>query len=260
VAVAAGDLVRAERQRRGLSLRDLAAKAGISISSLATLEVGRATSVETYARISTALGLRLEMTLTDPRRRSSRADESDVVHAAMGDAEARHLRSHGFEVRLDVPYQHYQFAGRGDLVACHFERRALLHLENRTRFPDVQQTFGSYNAKRAYLADDVATCLGLRGSWRSQTHVMVALWSAEVLHTLRLRTASFEAVCPDTPDSFAGWWMGTPPTAGASSSLVVFDPDPGPPSTRRRRFAGLAEALRADPRYRDYADAARALR
>jgi transcriptional regulator with XRE-family HTH domain len=252
--------VRDERRRRHLTLADLAARAGTSRSATAEVESGGAASLETYARLATALGLRFDAAFTDPRRRTVPLDGADLVHAAMGEAEARQLRSLGFEVGLDVPYQHYQFAGRGDVVAWHRERRALLHLENRTRFPDLQQAFGSYNAKRAYLAADVAARIGLIGGWRSQTHVVVALWSAEVLHTLRLRTASFEAVCPDPPDAFEDWWSGEPPTRGSSSSLVVFDPDPGPPASRRRRFTGLQDAIRADPRYRDYADAAQALR
>jgi len=257
--VAAGDLVRAERSRRKLTLRELAGHAGVSAAVIAHIESGHPASLETYARLSTALGLRLELGLVDPRRRTGPSREADLVHAAMGDAEARHLRAHGFDVGLDVPYQHYQFAGRADLLAWDRERRTLLHVENRTRFPNLQEAFGSYNAKRAYLAADVAERIGLGGGWRSETHVIAAFWSSEVLHSLRLRTASFEAVCPDPVDAFAAWWSGEPPALGQASCLVVFDPDPGP-GGRRRRFIGLAEAMRAEPRYRDYAAAARALR
>src|SRR3990172_4051022 len=221
---------------------------------------GAPRSLETYARLATALEMRLELGLVDPRRRTGPSREADLVHAAMGDAEARLLRSLGFDVGLDVPYQHYQFAGRADLLACDRERRSLLHVENRTRFPNLQEAFGSYNAKRAYLATDVAERIGLGGGWRSETHVIAPLWSSEVLHSLRLRTASFEAVCPDPPNAFAAWWSGEPPAQSRASCLVVLDPDPGGPAARRRRFIGLAEALRAEPRYRDYAAAAQALR
>ena len=260
VSVAAGDLIRAERSRRKLTLRELAAHAGVSAAAIAHVEAGHPASLETYARLATALEMRLELGLVDPRRRTAPSREADLVHAAMGDAEARHLRSLGFDVGLDVPYQHYQFAGRADLLAWDRERRSLLHVENRTRFPNLQEAFGSYNAKRAYLATDVAERIGLGGGWRSETHVIAALWSSEVLHSLRLRTASFEAVCPDPPNAFAAWWSGEPPAQSRASCLVVLDPDPGGPAARRRRFIGLAEALRAEPRYRDYAAAAQALR
>ena len=172
-SVAAGDLLRAERSRRRLTLRELAARAGISFAAIADIEWGHPASLETYARLATALGLRLERALVSPRRRASISEGSDVVHAAMGEAEAQHLRLLGFDVGLDVPYQHYQFAGRADMLAWDRERHTLLHVENRTRFPNLQEAFGSYNAKRAYLARAVADRLGVRGGWRSQTHVIV---------------------------------------------------------------------------------------
>ncbi len=117
----------------------------------------------------------------------------------MGEVEAAHLRWLGYEVRLDEPYQHYQFAGRADLVAIHREQRTLLHLENRTRFPDVQAFAGAYNGKRAYPGPDLARRLGIARAFVSETHVVVALWSAEALHTMRLREESFRSVSPDSP-------------------------------------------------------------
>ena len=82
----------------------------------------------------------------------------------------------------------------------------LLHIENRTRFPNLQEAAGSYNAKRQYLAGSVADRAGTgpRG-WRSVTHVMACLWSAEVLHEVRLRRATFGALCPDPPDALHAW-------------------------------------------------------
>ncbi|MBA2255354.1 MAG: hypothetical protein H0W07_09595 [Chloroflexi bacterium] len=74
----------------------------------------------------------------------------------MGELEARHLREAGFAIAVDEPYQHYQFAGRADLLAWDVEQRALLHCENRTLFPDMQGTAGAWNAKRAYLARVIA--------------------------------------------------------------------------------------------------------
>ena len=186
----------------------------------------------------------------------------DPVHAAMGEVELVQLRGHGPEVRLDEPYQHFQFAGRADLVAIDAPRRDLLHIENRTRFPDIGGFAGSFNAKRAYLADDLVRRLGLGRGERdlhSITHVVVALWSAEVLHVLRLCAASLRAVAPDGTEAFDSWWNGTRPPAGTSTTLVVFDPLPGIRQSRRR-WIGLDEALRAEPRYRDYAAALEALR
>ncbi|HET9346133.1 MAG TPA: hypothetical protein VFO05_10550 [Candidatus Limnocylindrales bacterium] len=177
----------------------------------------------------------------------------------MGELEASHLQRLGFEDAIDEPYQHFQFAGRADVRAWSLERRALLHIENKTRHQDLQGLAGAYNAKRRYLPAVMAERLGLEArGWDSVTHILAVLWSSEVLHVLRLRAGTFGALCPDTSDAFAASWAGTSPAAGATSALVILDPDPAP-SGRRLRWIGADAAAPARPRYRDYADAAAAL-
>ena len=198
-----------------------------------------------------ALGLRLEWDLVDPRRKATRPQQ-DLVHSAMGEFEAAHFRRLGLPIAIDEPYQHYQFAGRADLIAWDADAHAMLHLENRTRFPDLQEAAGAFNAKRAYLGNAMAERLGVK-SWRSETHVIVALWSSEVLHSLRLRTESFRALCPQAAATFSAWWSGEPPSQGKASALVVLDPLA---SGRQRSFISLDDALVARPRYAGYADVA----
>ena len=210
-------------------------------------------SLETYARVTTALDLRPDLVAEDPRqKRRTNERDADFVHAAMGDLEVGRLRSNGFAVAIDEPYQHYQFAGRADVVAWDVPRRALLHIENRTQFPNVQEALGSYAAKRSYLADVLASRLQIEGlRWLSVSHVIAALWSAEVLHVLRLRKETFRAGCPDPPTDFRSWWAGDHLAGrGVTSSLVVFDPSPDLPDSRR--FASLDESLNARTRFRDY--------
>ena len=253
-----GQEARGERLRRGVTQTVLAGKAGLSTSEVHKLESGKVCGLETYIRVGFALGLDPAFSYLPPARLGTPRD-ADPVHAAMGEIEASHFQKLGLEVRLDEPYQHYQFAGRADLAAIDREARALLHLENRTRFPDTQGFLGSWNAKRAYLADDLARRLDIRGGWRSIDHVVVALWSSEVLHSLRLRTETFRSVCPDAPESFQSWWTATPVEPGTRTSMVVFDPLAGRRSSRRR-WIGLAEVRSVDARYRGYADALAALR
>jgi hypothetical protein len=231
----------------------------MSVSAIHRVEAGDASSLDGYARLATALGSDPSFSL-QTERPARPVSHADPIHAAMGEAEAVHLGAFGFEILLDEPYQHYQFAGRADLVAVDRAGRALLHLENRTRFPDIQAAIGSYNAKRAYLAPQLAERLGIKGGFRKVTHVIVALWSAEVLHTLRLRHASFRAVCPDPAGEFGAWWEGnTPDLNGSKSTLVLFDPVEGRRSTRRR-WVGLEDVRMVEPRYRGYADAVAKLR
>jgi DNA-binding XRE family transcriptional regulator len=251
-----GAQIRETRRERRWSIAELASRAGLSRSFVYSVEAGQAGSIEAVARLATTLGRRAEIELVDPRRQDRRANLSaDPVHSAMGEFETGHLRATGFEVGIDVPYQHYQFAGRADVVAWDADARGFLHIENRTRFPDFQQMAGAYNAKRAYLAMALKERIGIR-TWASETHVIAALWSSEVVHALRLRTNSFRALCPDGAESFADWWAGRPPPQGTRSILVVVDPLA---IRRQRRWIDLETALMTRPRYRGYADAAVAL-
>ena len=135
------------------------------------------------------------------------------------------------------------------------DARALLHVENRTRFPDFQEMAGSFNQKRAYFGDAFGERVGVR-AWRSQTHIIAALWSSEVLHAVRLRSSSFRALCPDPATAFETWWKGAPATPGSSASLIVLDPGT---IGKQRELIDLESALTARPRYRGYSDAAASL-
>ena len=254
---ALGFQLREARRARRWTSGKLAAEAGVSRWLVYLAERGESVSIEAAARIARALGRHLEIGVIDPRARRSeaRAGGADLVHSAMGEVEAGHLRNLGFRVALDEPYQHYQFAGRADLVAWDLSRTSLLHVENRTRFPDFQDAAGAFNAKRAYLGRVLVDRLGIR-DWASETHVMAALWSAEVVHAVRLHQQSFLAVCPDPPIGFTSWWTGGPPSRGVRSEFVMLDPLA---DGRQRTFVGLADSGRARPRYRGYAEVAQLL-
>lgn len=230
---------------------ELARRARVARATVTNVEAGRVASLETYARLAVALGLTLDLTLDSRRRRATR-QPSDLVHAAMGELEAACLAGRGHEVAIDHPYQHYQFAGRADVLAWTRDPPALLHIENRTRFPDLQAAVGSYNAKRQYLARVVAEQLGIR-RFGSETHVMAGLWSAEVIHSVRLRPATFQALCPDPGDDLEAWLQGDPPATGRSSTFVLLDPSA---SGRQVATVDLERVLGGvRPRVRDYREA-----
>lgn len=254
ILAALGEAIRAERRRRGLTLAELAPMVGLSKAGLARIEHGEAGSIGAYLRLADALHLEPQFALTRLRAPLV-ARQADAVHAAMGELEAARLRAAGLMVAMDEPFQDYHFAGRADVVAWSIERRALVHFENKTAFPDLQDAFGSFNAKRAYLGRALAERVGV-AAWRAETHVIASLWSAEVLHQIRLHQASFAAVCPDPVAAVQAWWSGNPSPAGARC-LILLDPLA---SGRQERFAGLDRIESVRPRYRDYADAAEALR
>jgi len=247
-----GRQVRDARLARRISIRDLASRAGVSASTLYRIEAGQLASTEAADQIAAALGRRAELHLVDPRRREQRPNlGADPVHSLMGEFEARHFRPFVDGMSLDEPYQHYQFAGRADFVAWRLSPiTALLHIENRTRFPDFQEMAGSFNAKRAYLGQALAQRLGI-DKWQTETHVIAALWSAEVLHALRLRTESFKTLAGDQ-GNFEVWLAGAR-TTRSSVEMVVLDPLA---SGRQRAWIGLDDALKTRPRHSGYAELA----
>jgi transcriptional regulator with XRE-family HTH domain len=246
-----------ERRRRRWSLADVAERAGVSLATAQRVESGHPSSLDAIVAVAVGLGLEPQLRLASKTRRPNLRD-ADPVHAAMAEIEARELGRAGRIVLIDEPYQHYQFAGRADVAIIDRANGALLHIENRTRFPDIQAMAGAWNAKRAYLGAALAKRERLP-AWTSIDHVMVALWSSEVLHTMRLRRHSFDALARDLPHGWASWWTGEPPSAGTRATIVLLDPLPGVRRSRRR-WVGLDQIDRVEPRYRGYADALAALR
>jgi transcriptional regulator with XRE-family HTH domain len=257
VRVTTGTRLREERLRRRWTLRKLADATGLATSEVHNVESGLRVSMESYCRIADALGLRVDIEISDPRSRAARTPrDADAVHAAMGDFEAARMMSFGLRTGIDEPYQHFQFAGRADVVAWDVASRALLHIENRTRFPNIQEAAGSWNGKRSYLPAVLAERVGI-SSWASVTNVMAAIWTSEVLHAVRLRAATFRALCPDGPECFAAWWEGSRVETGVRSTFVLVDPLA---AGRERVFVGLEAAMSVKPRHRGYADIAAKLR
>lgn len=88
------DNVRRLRERAGLSLRELAVRAGVSASTLSNLEAGTGNpGVETLVTIGSALGVPFsELVLPhEPDVRVQRADEGVVVEAEGADFSSRLL-------------------------------------------------------------------------------------------------------------------------------------------------------------------------
>jgi hypothetical protein len=237
-----------------MTIEVLARKAAVAVGTVHGVENGGRASLAMYQRLARALGRELEVDLVDPGHRSRPRSDIDLVHAAMGESEVDLLRPHGLGVAVDEPWQHFHFAGRADVLSWDVARGALLHIENRTRLPDVQDAIGRFNTKRRYLGQTVGPVLGFGGPPSFETHAMVALWSSEVLRVLRQQPATFRAVFPDPPDALLGWLAGQPSRTRRVSTLVLFDPFA---RGRQRRFLGLDAAIgSARARVHGYAEAA----
>jgi transcriptional regulator with XRE-family HTH domain len=251
VHAAAGEAVRAARRRRRWSCDRLAAEAGVSRTLVYLVERGEPTTLETYARLGAALGLRLELALRDPQARGRPARSEDPVHAAIVELLAKRHAVPGRLVAVDEPFQHCQFAGRADLAVVDPVGPDLLHHEVKTAIPNTGELAGAWNVKRQYLAGVLAERHGIRGGFRSVTHVLTLAWTAECLHVVRLRTATIRALGPDPADGFAAWWNGDrPPMPGVTATVILLDPFERP---RAPAWIGTDDVHAARPRHRGYA-------
>ncbi len=252
-----GGQLRAARTERELTQSVVGARARVSAATVHYLEAGKPLSLASYIAVARAVGLQPDFAFRPVSPDRGARPAQDPVHAAMGERIAARMAALGIRVAIDHPYQRYRFAGRADVVAWRTDPPALLHVENRTRFPDIQAAAGAWNAKVLWLGDELARSLGI-GRWESETHLLACLWSAEVLHVLRRHPATFRALAPDRTDAFAAWWSGQTPGIGRTVALALVDPLA---DGRRAPFIDLDRALSAAtrPRVAGYAAAARAL-
>jgi transcriptional regulator with XRE-family HTH domain len=123
--------IRAHRQARGLTVAALAAKAGLSKSSLTTIEAGLGNpSVETLWRIATAMDVARGAILDQeepPPTRIIRAEDSVPIVSASGMTarlilgEGRNHRTEVYEATLDAGADYRSephAAGTEELVVC----------------------------------------------------------------------------------------------------------------------------------------------
>ncbi len=258
VAAGLGAEVREARMRRRWTTERLAAEAGVSRTMVYLVERGERSTMETYARLGAALGLRLEASLDDPRSRARPPRAEDPVHAAIVEMLAARYAAQGRLVTADEPFQHYQFAGRADVAVVDPAGPDLLHHEVKTAIPNVGELAGAWNVKRRYLARALATRHADRNGFRSVTHVLTVAWTAECLHVLRMREASIRSLGPDDAAAFAAWWRGDVPAAPrATATVVLLDPVQRP---RAAPWLGLDALRQARPRHDGYVALLGALR
>lgn len=129
-----GTLIRRERQRQGLSLRELARRVGVSASMLSQVETGRTRpSVSTIYAIATELGLSIDALLSDA---DADADVHADVHAATatGSAQASATaQAGGTAASVGTRAHRISAPSSSSGLACHFvppEERRKLELES----------------------------------------------------------------------------------------------------------------------------------
>jgi transcriptional regulator with XRE-family HTH domain len=143
-----GRLLRALRRRMGWRQRDCAARASVHRSTWSRLERGHLdrASLATIRDCLAVLEVRLELV---PRWRGGDVERvRDRFHAALQTAWKQRLEHWGWQVWVEVSFNHYGDRGRVDLVAWHPVERLLLIIEIKTEIDDVQALLGSLDIKR----------------------------------------------------------------------------------------------------------------
>lgn len=258
IAAALGAQVREARLRRRWTTERLATEAGISRTLVYLVERGGQSTLETYARLGAALGLRLEASFADRRVSGRPRGDEDPVHSAIVEMLASRYSAQGRQVTADEPFQHYQFAGRADLAVIDLTGPDLLHHEVKTAIPNVGELAGAWNVKRQYLARALADRRAAPHGFRTVTHVLTIAWTADCLHAVRLREASIRSLGPDDSGAFEAWWRGdVPAVPRVTATVVLIDPVERP---RASAWAPIADLPSSRPRHAGYASLLSALR
>ncbi len=167
--------------------------------------------------------------MVEPRWRGGSLDRVLAQrHADMSEAVARILREAGWDVRPEVSFNHFGERGIVDLVAWHPGLRAILLVELKTEFVDVNELLGVTDRRRR-LARVIARSL----AWDP---VVVGQWVVLAEgRTNRRRLAEHRTVIraafPADGRSIAGWLAR--PVANASA--LWFLPDSREGGVRRSR-------------------------
>ena len=156
-----GRAVRALRHRRGWRQADLAARAGLSSSTVSLVERGHARdlSTRTVQAVAYALGARLAWRLD---WRGGELDSTlDADHAALQEIVAGMLQQHGWHTIAEASFNRFGDRGRIDLLGFHAASRTLLVIEVKTMIADIQDLLGRLDVKVR-----VAPALAATRGWR----------------------------------------------------------------------------------------------
>ena len=145
-----GGAVRLLRQRRGWTQRELAARSGVSDSTLSRLERGHPDelSVAAIRRVASAIDLRVDLI---GRWRAGDLDRMlNRRHSALHEGVARWFgeRFQAWVLAPEVSYSIFGERGVVDVLAWHPGRRALLVVELKTDIVDVNELVGRVDVKR----------------------------------------------------------------------------------------------------------------
>jgi Holliday junction resolvase-like predicted endonuclease len=187
----------------------------VSRSTVSRVELGNADdlTIRTVDAIVRALAARLELRVSWNGEGLDRLLDAD--HAALVEIVANVLRSHGWDVAVEVSFNIRGERGSIDLLAYHPATRTILVVEVKSVVPDVQATLVVFDRK-ARLATEIARQRGWVG--RGIGRILVVADH----RTARRRVAAHETV-----------FRSSFPHRGRAVKRWIRQPDP------TRPFSGL---------------------
>lgn len=212
-----GAAIRFLRIRRRWRQSDLARRAGCSQSAVSRIERGHLGSVrlDTIRAVAAALDMRLDLV---GRWRAGDLDRMlSSAHSALHEDVARRLGGlGGWESAPEVPFSSFGERGAIDILAWHPASRALLVIEFKTEFVDLNELLATLDRKRR-LAAEIAR---QRGWLREATSVSVWVIVADS-STNRRRAADhatmLRAALPLDGRAMRGWLAGPTGAVGCLS-------------------------------------------
>lgn len=235
-----GRRYRGLRHRLGWRQADLAARAGVSHGLISLIERGRIEEVKIRLLRRVARELDAEFA-SQLRWRGGDLDRlMDEGHAVLVGQTTAMLRTHGWELRLEVSYSVYGERGSIDLLAWHPKARLLLVVEVKTELVAVEETLRKHDQK-ARLAVRMAA---EQFEWKAVSAARLLVLPS--LSTARRRVERHEAVMgvayPLRGTSLRRW-IGSP--TGPVAGLQFIDVEG---SARRGRSSLNRKRVRQRPR------------
>ncbi len=215
-----GTVIRSVRLKRRWRQLDLAARAGVSASTISRVERGHpgSLSLDMIRSIGAALDVRVELI---GRWRAGDLDRLlNARHSALHDEVARMFRDRLPEWILapEVSFSVYGERGIIDIVAWHPGRRVLLIIELKTDIADVNELVGTFDRKRR-LASAVAKERG----WDPATVSGWVIVAAGRTNRMRIAAhgAMLRAAFPMDGRGIKGWLKSPTGTVSALSMWPV---------------------------------------
>jgi transcriptional regulator with XRE-family HTH domain len=167
-----GATVRRIRIRLGWRQSDLAARCGVSTSTISRIERGHINelTLATLRHVAAALEIRLDLV---PRWRGGDLDRLlNARHSALHEQVARNLaRRAGWIFQPEVSFAFFSERGVIDILAFHPARRALLVIELKTDIADVNELVGTIDRKARH-----ALKIAAERGWAVGPDVTVSVW------------------------------------------------------------------------------------